>query len=153
MGMPLVAHRGGAALNPIDAEGTPTYPRSSIETRRLRNYLARVQDSEHKVESMSKLSPCHPPELGEDLAAQGLHSKRLSLLTRRLKEEGCRESPLPQRTELTEEPLGIPQQRAFAVHAPQLLQEGEGDDLRIPPGTFQRPPILVDAPLLAMMLH
>jgi hypothetical protein len=30
-----------------------------------------------------------------------------------------------------EEPLGIAQERAFALHAPKLLQEGEGDDLRI----------------------
>jgi hypothetical protein len=34
------------------------------------------------------------------------------------------------REQLREEPLGIPQERAFALHAPKLLQEDEGDDLR-----------------------
>ena len=38
--------------------------------------------------------------------------------------------PYP-REQLTEEALGIPQERAFALHAPQLLQEGEGDDLGV----------------------
>ena len=35
------------------------------------------------------------------------------------------------REQLREEPLGIPQERAFALHAPKLLQEDEGDDLRV----------------------
>ena len=35
------------------------------------------------------------------------------------------------REQLREEPLGIPQERAFALHAPKLLQEGEGDDLGV----------------------
>jgi len=30
-----------------------------------------------------------------------------------------------------EEPLAIAQERAFALHAPQLLQESEGDDLGV----------------------
>ena len=38
--------------------------------------------------------------------------------------------PYP-REQLTEEALGIPQERAFALHAPKLLQEGEGDDLGV----------------------
>jgi hypothetical protein len=38
--------------------------------------------------------------------------------------------PYP-REQLREEALGIPQERAFALHAPQLLQEGEGDDLGV----------------------
>ena len=32
---------------------------------------------------------------------------------------------------MREEPLGILQERAFALYAPQLLEEGEGDDLRV----------------------
>jgi hypothetical protein len=35
------------------------------------------------------------------------------------------------REQLREEPLGIPQERAFALHAPKLLQEGEGEDLGV----------------------
>jgi hypothetical protein len=30
-----------------------------------------------------------------------------------------------------EEPLGVAQERALAFHAPQLLEEGEGDDFRV----------------------
>ena len=30
-----------------------------------------------------------------------------------------------------EEPLGVAQERAFAFHASQLLEEGEGDDFRV----------------------
>jgi hypothetical protein len=35
------------------------------------------------------------------------------------------------RKQVREEPLGIPQKRAFALHVPKLLEEDEGDDLRI----------------------
>ena len=35
------------------------------------------------------------------------------------------------REQVREESLGVPQERAFALHAPQLLEEGEGDDLRV----------------------
>jgi hypothetical protein len=35
------------------------------------------------------------------------------------------------REQMEEEPLGIPQERAFALHAPKLLQEGEGDALGV----------------------
>jgi hypothetical protein len=32
---------------------------------------------------------------------------------------------------MREESLGIPQERAFAFHAPKLLEQGEGDHFRI----------------------
>jgi hypothetical protein len=33
--------------------------------------------------------------------------------------------------EVREEPLGIPQERAFALHATKLLEESEGDHFRV----------------------
>ena len=35
------------------------------------------------------------------------------------------------REQVGEEPLGVAQEGAFALHAPQLLEEGEGDDFRV----------------------
>ena len=35
------------------------------------------------------------------------------------------------REQVSKEPLGVAQERAFAFHTPQLLEEGEGDDLRV----------------------
>ena len=32
---------------------------------------------------------------------------------------------------MREESLGIPQERAFAFHAPKLLEQGEGDHFRV----------------------
>jgi hypothetical protein len=39
--------------------------------------------------------------------------------------------PHHSREQMREEPLGIPQERALRLHAPQLLQECQGDDLRV----------------------
>ena len=39
--------------------------------------------------------------------------------------------PCHPREQVREEPLGISQEGAFALHAPQLLEQGEGDDLRV----------------------
>ena len=35
------------------------------------------------------------------------------------------------REQVSKEPLGVAQERAFALHTPQLLEEGEGDDFRV----------------------
>ena len=35
------------------------------------------------------------------------------------------------REQVSEEPLGVAQERAFAFHTPQLLEEGKRDDFRI----------------------
>jgi hypothetical protein len=35
------------------------------------------------------------------------------------------------REQVSEEPLGVAQESAFAFDAPKLLEEGEGDDLRV----------------------
>jgi hypothetical protein len=77
---------------------------------------------------MSKVFRDHPPELGEDLAAQGLQEASELPHT---PVEGGRVQPRYPREQMGEEPLGIPQERAFALHAPKLLQEGEGDDLGV----------------------
>ena len=45
-------------------------------------------------------------------------------------ERGGVESHHP-RKQVREKPLGIPQKRSFALHAPQLLEQGECDDLGI----------------------
>ena len=39
--------------------------------------------------------------------------------------------PRYSRKQVREESLGIPQKRAFTLHTPKLLEEGESDDLRI----------------------
>jgi hypothetical protein len=39
--------------------------------------------------------------------------------------------PCYSREQVREEPFYIPQKRAFALHASKLLEEGEGDDLRV----------------------
>jgi hypothetical protein len=44
--------------------------------------------------------------------------------------EGGRMQPHHSREQMREEPLGIPQERALRLHAPQL-QECQGDDLRV----------------------
>lgn len=45
--------------------------------------------------------------------------------------EGGRMQPRYSREQVREEPLGIPQERAFALHAPKLLEQGEGDDFGV----------------------
>ena len=112
-------------LDPVDAEASPAYPRGPIETRRLRN-LARMQDFEQGGVYEQGLRIAH--QLGEDLAAQEL--KEAPELPHP-PVEGGRVQPCYPREQVGEEPLGIPQERAFALHAPKLLQEGEGADLGV----------------------
>jgi hypothetical protein len=45
--------------------------------------------------------------------------------------EGGRMQPHHPGEQVREEPLGVAQERAFAFHASQLLEEGEGDDFRV----------------------
>src|SRR5215210_125032 len=119
---------GGAEevqLNSVDAERTPPHPRGSIETRRLRN-LARMQDFEQGGVYEQGLRIAH--QFGEDLAAQGL---QIAPELPQAPVEGGRVQPRYPREQMGEEPLGISQERAFALHTPQLLQEGEGDDLGV----------------------
>ena len=67
-------------------------------------------------------------ELGEDLSPQRLQEAS-ELLHPPV--EGGRVEPYYPRKQMREEPLGIPQERALALHAPKLLEEGQSDDLRI----------------------
>ena len=76
---------------------------------------------------MSKVSGS--PTSSERTSRRRGSRKRLSFLTRRLKEEGY--SPDTPREQVGEEPLGIPQERAFALHAPKLLQERQGEHLGV----------------------
>jgi hypothetical protein len=54
--------------------------------------------------------------------------------------------PYHPREQVREEPLGIAQEGMLGLHAPQLLQEGEGDDLRVrePLERFVAPPAWVE---------
>jgi hypothetical protein len=45
--------------------------------------------------------------------------------------ERGRVKPYYSRKQVREEPLGIPQEGAFALHASQLLEERKRDDLRV----------------------
>ena len=81
--------RGAASHNVDDAESSPPHPpRRSRETRALRD-LSRGCKTESKVESTSSVCALATISLGEDVPAQGLHSKRLSFFKRRWNEEGC----------------------------------------------------------------
>jgi hypothetical protein len=67
-------------------------------------------------------------EIGEGLAAQGLREApelpHAAVRRGRMEAHHARER-------VGEEPLGIPQERAFALHAPKPLEQGRGDDLRV----------------------
>ena len=67
-------------------------------------------------------------EFGEDLAPQSF--QKASELAHPPVEGGRVESSHP-RKQVREEPLDIPQERAFALHAPKLLEDSEGDDFGV----------------------
>src|SRR5215210_3068043 len=74
-------------LHPVDAERAPPHPPSALETRRLRD-LSWAQHLQERGVYEEGLGISH--QIGEDLSAQSLHSKRRSFLRRRWKEEGAR---------------------------------------------------------------
>src|SRR5215207_690704 len=112
-------------LHPIDAEGTPPYPRGSRKARRLPD-LTRMENFEQRRINEQGLRLTY--ELGEDLPPQ-----RLQVAPELLHPpvEGGRVESHHPRKQVREEPLGIPQERAFALHAPKLLEQGEGDHFRV----------------------
>jgi hypothetical protein len=67
-------------------------------------------------------------ELGKDLPPQGFQEG--PELPHPPMERGGIEPHHPGQ-QVREEPLDVPQERAFALDAPQLLEERQGDDLRI----------------------
>jgi hypothetical protein len=67
-------------------------------------------------------------ELSDDLPAQGL--KETPELPHPALQRG-RMKPHHPGEQMREEPLGIAQERALALHASQLLEKGEGDDFRV----------------------
>jgi len=75
-----------------------------------------------------RVSGSPPTRLGKDLPAQGLQEApelpHAAVQRGRVEAHHARE-------QVREEPLRIPQERAFALHAPKLLEQGEGDDLRV----------------------
>ncbi len=112
-------------LHTIDAEGTPPYPRASGETRALRNLSGVQNRQQSRVDEQRVRVSDH---LGEDVAAQGL--QKAPELPQAPMKRG-RVHPHHPGEQVREEPLRVSQERAFALHAPQLLEEGQGDDLRV----------------------
>src|SRR5215208_2780487 len=119
---------GGAQevqLDPVDAEASPAYPPSPVETRRPGN-LARMQDFQQGRVHKQGLRFAH--QLGNDLPSEGL--QKAPELPHPSVERGRIESHHPGE-QVGEEPLGVPQEGALALHPPQLLEERERDDLRV----------------------
>jgi hypothetical protein len=119
---------GGAQqmqLHPIDGEGTPPYPRCSVEACRLID-LARMQYLQKRrvYEEGFGLSD----QLGQDLLAQGL--KEASQLSHPPMQRGG-VHPLHAREQMDKEPLEVAQEGALGLHAPQLLEERQGEDLGV----------------------
>src|SRR5829696_2344224 len=112
-------------LHAVDAEGTPPYPRGSHKARRLPN-LTRMEDFEQRRVHKQGFRLAH--QLGEDLPPQGLQVT--SELSHPPMERG-RVQPHHPGKQVREEPLSVAQERAFALHAPQSLEECEGDDFRV----------------------
>src|SRR5215217_2883700 len=110
-------------LHTIDAEASPPYPRTSGETRALRNLPGVQNRKQSRVDEQSLWVSDH---LGENIAAQRL--QEAPELPHPSMERG-RVQPYHSGEKVREEPLCISQERAFALHSPQLLQEGEGYDL------------------------
>src|SRR5918994_75876 len=112
-------------LHPVDAETSPPHPRRSRKARALSN-LARMDNFQQRRVHKQGLRLAYQP--GEDLPPQ-----RLEVAPELLHSpvEGGRVEPYHPRKQMREESLGIPQQRAFAFHAPKLLEQGEGDHFRV----------------------
>ena len=112
-------------LHPLHREGTPPNPCRPVETRRLR-HLAGVQYRQERRVDHEGLGIAD--QLGQDGAAQGFQ-KAPELPESAM--EGARGKARHPRKEVYEEPLGIAQEGPLALHAPQLLEEGKGQDLGI----------------------
>src|SRR5215217_437622 len=101
----------------------------SRKARRLRN-LRRMENFQQR--RVHKQSFRLAYEFGEDLAPQSF--QKASELAHPPVEGGRVESSHP-RKQVREEPLDIPQERAFALafalHAPKLLEDSEGDDFGV----------------------
>src|ERR671921_2992249 len=107
------------------SEGYPPRPRRSRETRALRD-LPGVQNRKQSRVDQQRLRVAD--HLGEDVPPQGLQ-KAPELLQAPM--ERGRVQPYHPGEQVGEEPLGVAQEGAFALHASELLEEGEGDDLRV----------------------
>src|SRR3712207_5590644 len=112
-------------LHAIDTETSPPYPRASGETRTLRNLPGVQNRKQSRVDEQCLRVPDH---LGEYVAAQRL--QEAPELPHPSMERG-RVQPYYPREKVREEPLSVAQERAFALHLPQLLEECQGDNLRV----------------------
>src|SRR5215211_1221231 len=119
---------GGAhkvQLHPVDAESAPSDPSGAIEARGLSN-LPRMQNRKQSRVDDQGLRVAN--ELGKDKAPQWL--QEMAQLPDPAV-QGRRPKPYDPRKQVREEPLCVAQEGAFALHASKLLQEGEGNDLRV----------------------
>src|SRR3712207_8974744 len=112
-------------LHPIDTEASPPYPRTCGEARALRN-LPGVQDrKQSRVDEQRLWVSDH---LGEDFAAHRL--QEAPHLPHPPMQRG-RVQPHHPGEQVRKEPLCVPQEGAFALHSPQLLEKCQSDDLRV----------------------
>src|SRR5215210_454269 len=112
-------------LHSIDGERSPPHPRRSLKALRLRN-LARVQYFQERGVDEEGLGLSN--QLGQDLPAQWL--KVASESPHAPMQRGG-VHPRDAREEVDKETLEVAQEGAFALGAPQLLEECQGDDLRV----------------------
>src|SRR5215204_1324661 len=112
-------------LHPVHREGAPPYPRSSLQTARL-PHLPGLQDRKQSRVDDQGLGV--PDQLGEHDPAQGLQE---APKPPHPSVERGRVQPHDSREQVREKPLGIAQERALALDASQLPEEGQRDDLRV----------------------
>src|SRR5215210_2617934 len=112
-------------LHAIDTEASPPYPRCPIETRALRDLPGVQNRKQRRVDNQRLRVPDHR---GEDVAAQRL--QEAPELSHPPMERG-RVQPRHSGEQVREEPLGVAQEGALRLYASQLLEECQGDHLRV----------------------
>jgi hypothetical protein len=112
-------------LHAVDAEGPPPDPRASGEPRALGNLPGMQYRKQRRVDEQRLRVADH---LGEDLPSQRF--QKAPELPHSPMERG-RMKPHHPGEQVPEEPLGVAQERALALHPSKLLKERERDDFRI----------------------
>ena len=112
-------------LHPVDREGAPPYPRGSRKARRLRN-LPRMENFQERRVYKQGFRLAY--QLREDLPPQRF--QEAPELSHPPVQRG-RVKPRYAREQVRKEPLGVAQERAFALYPSELLEEREGDDLGV----------------------
>jgi hypothetical protein len=115
-------------LDAMEGQGAPPDPRCPLQTGRLRD-LPGLQDPKQRRVDDQGLRVAH--ELRHQRAPKGLQVELYAERGRGGEARKGGEDRSRARQKVREEPLGIAQERALGVDAPQLLDEGQAQDLRV----------------------